>query len=350
MKPQDKIDHNDFQELHKHKGSENYEVVKLFDKKMEVKDKLLVDKKTNNLFVKAFQEDKLHEQKTFKTNRVSALGNKLEVLEDSYDILNDGTMWYTNNYLNWILYGDTTELKYLDPFSNKEIDNPYKFKTEEKDPEKWLAKFKELYDKSLYIYTDLSFYYFKIDSEWFLMDNILEGIPEDLEEQYPAKEDQDIRMVALKDMSPTYFVPPNERETNLIKEIDYESTFYEEKKGLDSFKYSAGWWYLEVYMPLGDTLRIKRYASFKNPALELYKIPNAYGGRQDVLFIVQTPKNAHIEQVAGMYAIRPRDAEQPQRRYNLIVYKRDKEGYKIIDKEKSVETEEYKDWVKKKRR
>jgi len=181
------------------------------------------------------------------------------------------------------------------------------------------------------------------------MDNILEGIPEDLEEQYPAKEDEDIRMVALKDMSPTYFVPPNERETNLIKEIDYESTFYEEKKGLDSFKYSAGWWYLEVYMPLGDTLRIKRYASFKNPALELYKIPNAYGGRQDVLFIVQTPKNAHIEQVAGMYAIRPRDPEQPQRRYSLIVYKRNRDGYKVIDKEKSIETEEYKAWVKKKK-
>ncbi|MCF6348870.1 MAG: hypothetical protein L3J20_11315 [Flavobacteriaceae bacterium] len=49
-----------------------------------------------------------------------------------------------------------------------------------------------------------------------------------------------------------------------------------------------------------------------------------------------------------MYAIRPKDLEQPQRRYNLIVYKRDTEGYKIIDKEKSVESEEYKAWVKKK--
>ncbi|MCF6349155.1 MAG: hypothetical protein L3J20_12800 [Flavobacteriaceae bacterium] len=173
----------------------------------------------------------------------------------------------------------------------------------------------------------------------------------EIEKHYPAKEDQDIRMVELLDMSPKYFIPPNERDTQLIREMEYESTEYEEENwGLIDVGYSAGWWYLEVYMPFGDVIKIKRFASFRNPDLQLYKIPDAYNGRQDVLFIVQEPNPIHSFQRAGMYVIRPKDPEQPQRRYSLIAYKKDKEGYKLIDKEQSIESDEYKAWVKKQKK
>jgi len=353
MISQDKINLNEFQELHKHNGSKNYEVVELFDNKMVINEKILVDKKNGNLFSQASQEDKLNKQEILKTKRITNLGDELDSLNDYYRILNDGTQYYSWYYSNWIINSDTTKHKYIDPFSNKKIDDPYEFTAKEKDPEKWLEKFKELYNKAQYVYED-SFYYFKIDEKWYLMDPYskeIKNLSKNIKQQYPPKEDQDIRMVELQGLSPVfYFDPPEKLDTQLIKKIDYESTYYKEKKGLDSFQYSAGWWYLEIYMPLGDTLRIKRYSYFEDPELRLYKIPDAYDGRQDVLFIVQKPKNAHIEQVAGMYAIRPKDSKQPQRRYSQIVYKRDKEGYKIIDKEQSVESDEYKVWIKKKQK
>ena len=84
--------------------------------------------------------------------------------------------------------------------------------------------------------------------------------------------------------------------------------------------------------------------------LMLYSIPHAYGGRQDVLFVVQNPEEIFMSQVGGMYVIRPKDPEQPQRRYNLIAYKRDKDGFKLIDKEQSVESDEYKAWKAKKKK
>ncbi len=177
------------------------------------------------------------------------------------------------------------------------------------------------------------------------MEANLEGLPESLKEHYPAKEDQDVRMAELQNLAPRWYHKGfEERDTSLIKKVDYESTYYEEKGGLDSFKYSAGWWYLEIYMPLGDTLKIKRYSYFEAPELGLYKIPAAHDGRYDVLFIVQEPHPIHMEQVAGMYAIRPKDPGQPQRRYKRTGYKTDKDGYEVIDKKRSEESEEYKAW------
>ncbi len=348
MKPQEnRIDLNEFQELHKHKGSENYEVVELFVNKTVIKQPILVDKINENVIVSGHIEDELNERKIFEIKKISTLGKITATSDLAYRRLKDGTLWYPSYYLNWVINGDTTEHNYIDPFSNQEIEDPYEFTAKEKDPEKWLEKFNELYAKAQYVYEN-SFYYFKIENKWYLMDNVLEGIPEDLEEQYPPKEDQDVRMVALQDLSPKYFIAPNERDTQLIREMGYESTEYQEiDKGLISYGYSAGWWYLEVYMPLGDIIKIKRFSSFKNPDLQLYSIPNAYGGRQDVLFLVQEPKNMHASQVAGMYVIRPKNPKQPQRRYSLIKYKRDKDGFKFIDKEESVESEEYKAWVKK---
>ena len=55
-------------------------------------------------------------------------------------------------YSNWIISGDTTKHKYIDPFTMDEINDTYEFEAIEKDPEKWLAKFNELYITADYIY------------------------------------------------------------------------------------------------------------------------------------------------------------------------------------------------------
>jgi len=139
----------------------------------------------------------------------------------------------------------------------------------------------------------------------------------DIETDYPAKEDQDVRMVALENLSPIHYyaAPEEELDTSLIKRIAYKSTFLEKENwGLITNNYSAGWWYLEIYMPNNEVIKIKRYSYFEDPELGLYKIPKEYGGRDDVLFIVQEPNSMHMEQVsAGMYVIRPKNyKETPQ--------------------------------------
>jgi len=349
MKSQ-KIDYSQFKELHKHQGSKNYEVVEIFDTKFEIRGKVLIDTQNKNILVNAFKVQKLEDLDIYQNKRITNLGNEIDVLDNSYRTLKDGTIWGSSFYINFNINGDSTRQKYLDPFSNQEIEDPYEFKTKEQDPEKWMQKFKELYTKAQYIYLGSGFHYFKIEKKWYLMDDNLVGLPDDLKQQYPAKEDQDVRMVALEDMSPTYYVPPNERDTQLIREMDYVETLYKKENwGLIDVGYSAGWWYLEIYMPLGDTLKIKRYASFESPDIQLYKIPDAYGGRQDVLFIVQELKDMHMAQVGGMYAIRPKDPEQPQRRYKSIVYNKNENGEKVIDLDSSEETEEYKAWNAKKK-
>ena len=124
-------------------------------------------------------------------------------------------------------------------------------------------------------------------------------------------------------------------------EIENDPFLREALEGLNQYNYSTGWWYLEIYMPF-DTIRIKRYSNYKRPELKLYKIPAASGGRNDVLFIVQKPEKLYPEQVGGMYAIRPRDAEQPERRYKRISYGDTSKGQPhILSAE---ETEEYKNW------
>jgi len=148
MKPQND---KEFQELHKHKGTENYEIVKLYDKNFKMVEPFLIDKIKKDLVVYGFQEDKLNKN-ILKTRRISNLGEITEILDDTFNKLKDGTMWTSDYYINWVINKDTTKHKYLDPFSNKEIDDPYEFKAKETDPEKWLIKFKELYAKAQYIY------------------------------------------------------------------------------------------------------------------------------------------------------------------------------------------------------
>jgi len=339
MKPQND---KEFQELDKHKGTENYEVVEIIPKKNEA-SYFLIDKFNKNVFVNSFFEPLSKEREEIKYNRLllDIFGSIKSVGTTEY-LLKDGTMWDSSYYVNWVINGDTTKHKYIDPSTNKEIEDPYEydFKINQKDPEKWLEKFKELYTKAQYVYIYISFYYFKIDDIWYLINTDWMGdkVGLNIEKHYPAKEDQDVRMVALKDLSPNYSVPPEERDISLIKEVAYKQTFFEKENwGLIKSNYSAGWWYLEIYMPKGDVIKIKRYASYRRPDIELYKIPKENGGRDDVLFIVQEPNSMHMEQQAGMYVIRPRNyKETPQYKEQQAIEKQKQEKLKAAAARKSL--------------
>lgn len=324
MKEKQEQDLSQYQELHGHKGTENYEVVEIFPKELscfedfsDTKPEIFIDTVEKSLIAYGWKEQKL-EENIHKLSKVSRFGDIEDEEPLLYELLKDGTLYWPMTYCNWVIDGDTSENKYLDPFSGKEIEDIYDFPVPETDPKKWLAKFEEYYGKAIYVNIDKnsSGYYMKTDNKWYFIDSPWGKLREKLkinnfEKRYPAKEG-DIRMLELQDLTPHFFVPPHERDTSLIKETAYRSTVYERNRsnfGLNQ-DYSAGWWYLEVYMPGGDTLRIKRYASFRRPDMYFYKIPKEHGGVEEVLFLVQKPSDMHMEQVGGMYAIRPRNYKE----------------------------------------
>ena len=346
MKPKEQnVDRSQFQELQNNKGSSNYEVIELADKKFET-EYIYLDSEKSRLIVSYFNNPiKISDFETF-AQKLDISGNRIDTTSETNRIFENGTDWHGETYTNWPVSDDKTEHPFLDPFSGQEINDPFFQAKEKENPAKWFEEFKRLYNKASYVYLWYSEYYFKVNSKWYLMNikDMSDAIKIDIKKQYPKKQEQPPRMLELENLAPIWYHKSSEkRDTSLIKLIDYDSTFYtEEEFGLVKRGYSAGWWYLEVYMPLGDTLRIKRYSDFEDPDLKLYKIPAAYGGRNDVLFIVQNPNKIHIEQVGGMYAIRPRDAEQPERRYKRISYGDTSKGQPhILSAE---ESEEYKNW------
>lgn len=341
------VEHSTFKELHKHTGSENYEVLELLYNKLEiarpefdlVNEQLVVYGKNNPAFEKDFHSQRL---------KISILGDIIDSGVTNAELKSDGSLHGFDFYSNWIVNGDTIKHKFNDPFSNKEIENPYEFEAQVKNPEKWMEKFIKCYNESDYtfIYVNSTIYFFRIDNKWYFMEANVKGLPNNLEYQYPPKEEKGVRMVDLVDIAPKYYHPQQGTNDNgLIKLKEYESTFFEkEEQGLGSYSFSAGWWYLEIYMPLGDTLRIKRYSNYEDPELELYKVPAAYGGREDVLFIIQKPEEMFPEQVGGMYVIRPRDIKQPERRYKSVSYGTNENGEQYIIK--SQDTTEFTEWNK----
>lgn len=294
-------EYGDYKELHKHEGNEKYEIVTLVKLNEEVKQ-VMFDSTANNLIVQAFHDPVKSEDYYSYTLKTNSMGLEKDSSKTNR-ILKNGTNWNKNTYSNWIIDGDKKKYEYSEVMTDDE----------NKNAEKWLQKFKELYEAATYVYKYSSYYYFKVDNEWYKLQNTFKEFA-NLKDYFPPKEDQKIRMVELEDQSPAYYVPPEERDSSLIREIDYESVHSEEvNQGWNSHTYSAGWWYLQVFMPGGDTLRIKRYSDIRNPRMKLYKIPEQYGGRDDVLFIVLEPKDAHMEQVGGMYVVRPRELKADNR-------------------------------------
>lgn len=295
-------EYGDYKELHKHNGNEKYEIVTLVKLNEEVKQ-VIFDSTANNLIVQAFHDPVKSEDYYSYTLKINHFGSE-HGRSGTNRILKDGTDWYKNTYSKWIINGDTTKKRYEYPIN----------KNEAEDKETWFENFKHLYENSSYVYIFQSEYYFNVDSQWHKLWYNEMALENNFQQLFPPKEEQKVRMVELEDRSPAYYVPPEERDSSLIREIDYEPVHSEEvNQGWNSRTYSAGWWYLQVFMPGGDTLRIKRYSDIRNPRMKLYKIPEQYGGRDDVLFIVQEPKDAHMEQVGGMYVVRPRELKADNR-------------------------------------
>lgn len=238
------LDHSKFQELYDHQGSENYEVVEIVPKQNEA-DYFELDTISENVFINSFFEPKLKKREgiEYNTLKLDVLGNQKDSFE-AHSYLKDGTMWNSDYYVNWLIKGDTVKYRYIDPFSKNQIYERYEFEVKEKNPEKWLAKFKDIYSQANYVYVDMSNYYFKVVDKWYFMKGYKMGKANsiNIKKQYPPKEDQDVRMLELQDLSPEFYLPPEKRETSLMKEMEYESAYFEEvNEGLNQYNYSAGW-------------------------------------------------------------------------------------------------------------
>jgi len=334
------IKYSDFEELHKHKGTDNYKILAIIPKQNEA-DSFQLDTVSNNIFINSYFEPKSKEKEgiSYNTLKFDLFGNQKELFK-AHSILKDGTMWNSDYFINWVINGDTTKHKYIDSLGD----------VDKKDPEKWLAKFKELYIKASYVYEFSWEYFFKIDNVWYMLPYNLDVINDNfVNNQFPAKEDQDVRMSKLVDITPDFYGKTNLQDDTFMKKVGYEVEDHERGKGLNPINFSAGYHYIELYMPLGDVIKIKRFGSM-GVNIQTYKIPVSYGGRNDVVFIIQEPEEMYPNrEFGGMYVIRPRDSEQPQRRYKKIVYKRNENGERIIDPKRSEESDEYKAWKVKKK-
>ncbi|MBI9058548.1 MAG: hypothetical protein JEZ01_12360 [Labilibaculum sp.] len=296
MKPKEKIKKEDYQEIYNFSGNGQYEIVELVSNQNLAKY-IQFDTIQKLLVLKSYFKCEDKTQNTYETIKIDLVGKK-KIFADVDRILKDGTLWNWKFYRNWIINNDTTRFKYLDPLTEEE----------KRNPEKWLSKFDELYKTSSYVYRYISTYYFKMSDKWYIVKDTIksDARPDSFREIYPMKE-ENARMIELKDQCPSFGIAPEKRDSSLMKEMKYESTFFEKSSRGKAFNFSAGWWYLDFYMQGGDTLKIKRYASYRNPALKVYKIPKEHGGRNDVLFIVQEPSEMFKEQIGGMYVIRPKN-------------------------------------------
>ncbi|HET8735297.1 MAG TPA: hypothetical protein VFM69_01740 [Pricia sp.] len=289
-------DYSQYQELHQHDGSENYEITIIFPKEYEVYE-VLMDTVMKQLNV-AGNTNPIDKKETKGGRR--KISNMGKVLDEGpiCRILRDGTIKYYDTYFNWVFDGDKNEYTFKNPLSAND----------QKDPEKWLKKFIELYEKASYIYESSWEYHFKIEGEWYKMEYNLDVVNEEFVEQFPPKENEDVRFMELRDLRSGKM----EKDTTLLQLVGYEETDSEEGVGFNPISFSAGHYFMELYMPLGDTIKIKRHGSM-GTNMQFYKIPVTKGGRNDVVFIVQEPNEMYPNrEFGGMYAVRPRSLEQDE--------------------------------------
>lgn len=297
-----KPDRTAFQELHNHKGSEHYEVTTIFEKEYEIIE-LYMDTVAKQINVAAYTNPINEKDAVGGRRKVSNMG---DVLDEGpiCDILKDGTIIYYTTYYNWVFNGDQTEYPFI------EVLTPDK----QKDTEKWLEKFKEFYESASSVFEQSLDYYFKLGNEWHILEFNRDIVNEDFLKKYPKKVDE-VRFMEFVDLYPgpyTSSTKKEDRDSSLIVFKGYEQTDTEKSPGINPITFSAGNYYLELYMPLGDTIKIKRHGSM-GVNMQLYKIPVTQDGRNDVVFIVQEPNELYPDrEFGGMYAIRPRNLEQNQ--------------------------------------
>ncbi|MDO6675648.1 hypothetical protein Q4517_08795 [Tenacibaculum sp. 1_MG-2023] len=294
-------EYTEYQDLHKHQGTENYDVITLFNENSIIKEKLVERKQQ---FLSIINRD----QKLKKSNRMK-IGFFGNLKGEGYtgETLKDGTMWSISEYNNWLLNGDNKRFKYIDPFSDREIENPYEFENKEKDFKKWLVKFKEYYNKANYVYIWMSYYYFKVEGKWYMMKDDLEKSPIDFREQYPSKiAPEEVRMVKIPE------VFDNLLENKTLQLAEYVEMDKQKSSGLNPISFSSGYYMFELHLPQGDILKFRRYSAMGfNADMNIYQIPKELGGSDEVFFIEQLPRQTYPDKsFAGFYAIRPKNYKE----------------------------------------
>ena len=289
------IEYRNYEELNKHPGNEKYEIAPVLDQNYKIRETLL-DSVKNQLIVNTKTTPIKEENTEYRRLKVSLEG---EITDEGpiYTLLKDGTLWYTDHYNNWVINGNTTKHKYIDPMT----------KEQKKDMDKWLPKFKELYNEASYVYLFSSDYFFKVNEKWYVVADTLEESPLNFRKLFPPKENQDVRMIELEDRTPDFSRGPTQRDTTLWTYHGYEEADSEEGVGLNPINFSAGWHYLQLKMPGSEPLKIARYGSM-GVNMHTYIIPDSLGGREDVVYIVQEPSDLYPgREHGGMYVVRPRE-------------------------------------------
>tara|TARA_R110000823_G_C15874915_1_gene494513 strand:+ start:370 stop:1263 length:894 start_codon:yes stop_codon:yes gene_type:complete len=297
------MEFKDFKKLQKHTGSKNYIVKEIISKNKKA-SYIHFDSINQNLVLDSYLEDLKKENNTSESLKIDKFGNII----DSYDIntiLENGTMWDWKYYSNWILNGDKNRHNYSSPLSEDEKNNA----------KKWVEKFKDLYLNASFVYIYMKDYYFKIDNDWYLVEAFKKAqeLDLDIKNQFPPKIDEsEKRMIELQDITPDFYIKKEKRDTRFMRSVGYEEFDSEEGEGINPINYSAGWHYIELYMPQGDTIKFKRFGSM-GVNIETYRVPKEYGGREDVIFIVQEPNELYPNmEYGGMYVVRPRELSEKE--------------------------------------
>lgn len=277
-------------------SGKEYVVEEIINKKYEI-GYTFFDKIENRIITDAYyKQDDIHDYSSKKI----ALDGKILSECNINNILADGTMWDRHYFQNWIIDDDTTKHTYLDPLTDEE----------RRKPKKWLEKFEQMYDMATVVYEKGWSYYMKIEGLWYKFGQNLEVNSQEFERQYPIKFDT-VRMQKLEtNISPSFGVAPEKRDTSLLVERLYISEMFEKSERGSGFSFSAGWWYFDLFLPNGDTLKFKRYASIRNPDLKIFQIPEEHGGRKDVYYIIQEADEMLKEQSGGMFIIKPANMER----------------------------------------
>lgn len=286
---------SDYQELSSHLGTDKYEVLTIIQKESKV-NYLTFDTIRNFLYADSFYKGP-SEFKS-KTIRISVHGSILDE-NKVYDFLSDGTMWKRKGYQLWVINDDKTIRKYYQPLNKKEMS----------DFSAWLPRFKELYQRADMVHVDKNSgnYYMKIDNRMFDVWANYEEFYE-INDSYPEKGKS--RFVKLPDLTPDFLSRKERLEnTSLMEYITYEQVESEPGEGFNPIGFSGGYHYIDLHMPGGDTIKFKRYGSM-GVNIKTYKIPEEYGGRDDVIFIHQqinpNPALVNGREWGGMYVVRPR--------------------------------------------
>ncbi|MDX1272755.1 hypothetical protein, partial [Bizionia paragorgiae] len=217
-------DYTAYKDLHQHQGTENYEVITLFNENTQIKE-ALIETKQQLLTVIGSDEKTNHSER----KKIDLFGNILGIGLIS-KTLKDGTMYGYDSYSNWLTNKDENLYKYIDPFTNSEINDPYKYNFENIENEEWLNTFKNLYDEASFVYLEGYDYHFKIEDKWYLIPafKMAKNLDLDITSLYPEKiNPEEIRMQPLQESMEALM------KQNIIKVIDYVQMDSEQGIGLN---------------------------------------------------------------------------------------------------------------------